>query len=122
MTRLRLASLAAYAGDKLRPGGPLGPIPFGSGIPAAARARNAVYVVCAWSGQVLYVGSTTIGVRSRFLQHLRNQPKTLDWSTVYIIPLTDDTSVADVRRIEGRVGLAAAPLRNRALPRLAARR
>lgn len=112
----RLASLAAYAGNRLHPSGASGPYPFGSDVPASA--RKAVYAVCGWSGNVLYVGSTTVGVSARSAGHLRDLRKTLDWSSVYIIPLTDDTPVADVRRIEGRIGLATGPQRNRALPRL----
>ncbi|WP_274919406.1 hypothetical protein [Streptomyces sp. WZ-12] len=44
--------------------------------------------------------------------------KTLDWTTAYVIPLKDDTPLQDVRRIEGRVGLAVGPERNKALPRI----
>ncbi|MFI9580399.1 hypothetical protein ACIHCQ_00765 [Streptomyces sp. NPDC052236] len=44
--------------------------------------------------------------------------KTLDWTTAYVIPLKDDTPLRDVRRIEGRVGLATGPERNKALPRI----
>ncbi|RAO63429.1 hypothetical protein LUPAC06_00155 [Micromonospora saelicesensis] len=117
MTRVRLASLAAYAGDKLHPEGPAGPLPFSPDI--SVRARNVVYLVCGWSGKILYVGSTTVGVRTRFSQHLGSLTKTLDWASVYIIPLTDGTSERDVRRIEGRIGLAVGPERNKALPRIA---
>ncbi|MFI5906293.1 hypothetical protein [Dactylosporangium sp. NPDC051541] len=117
MTPERLSSLAAYAGDRIHPSGASGPYPFGLDVPI--HVRNVIYVVCAWSGQILYVGSTTVGVRIRFAQHLVDSPKTLDWAPVYAIPLSNRTSVRDVRRIEGRVGLAAAPERSRALPRLA---
>lgn len=116
MTPERLASIAAYAGDRLHPDGPSGPYPFGPRIPVTA--RRAVYLVCAWSGKVLYVGSTTIGVEHRFSQHLGNLAKTLDWATAYIVLLTDDTPPAEVRRIEGRIGLAVGPERNEALPRV----
>ncbi|MFF7076414.1 hypothetical protein [Streptomyces lavendulae] len=47
--------------------------------------------------------------------------RTLDWTTVYVIPLDDDTPVETVRRIEGRVGVAAGPVRNKALPRISVR-
>lgn len=116
MTQERLASLAAYAGDRLHLDGPSGPHPFKVQVPVTA--RNAVYVVCGWSGRVLYVGSTTVGVRVRFAQHVGDLTKTLDWATAYVIPLTDDTPKHEVRRIEGRVGLVAGPARNRALPRI----
>jgi hypothetical protein len=117
VTPERLASLAAYAADRLHPSGPSGPHPFDIHVPVTA--HNAVYVVCGWSGRILYVGSTTIGVRARFAQHLGDLAKTLDWSTVYIIPLADGTPTKEVTRIEGRIGLAVRPERNKALPRLA---
>lgn len=117
MTRERLASLAAYAGGRLHPVGPAGPFPFGTAIPITT--RRAVYIVCAWSGRVLYVGSTTAGVGARAAGHLADVTKTLDWSTVYVVPLADDTPTAEVRRIEGRIGRAAGPERNRGLPRIA---
>ena len=116
MTPERLASLAAYAGDRLHTDGPSGPYSFGPRIPVTA--RRAVYVVCAWSGRVLYVGSTTIGVGARFAQHLGDLAKTIDWATAYIVPLTDDTPAAEVHRIEGCIGLAVGPERNKALPRI----
>ena len=120
MNRQRLASLAAYACDRLHPAGPVGPYPFDLAVPDPA--RNAVYLVCAWSGRVLYVGSTTVGVRARFARHLADTFKTLDWSTVYLIPLTDETTTPEVRRIEGRIGRAVSPERSRALPRLSGSR
>lgn len=117
MTPERLASIAAYAGDRLHPDGPSGPHPFGPRMPVTARC--AAYLVCAWSGRVLYVGSTTVGLGRRFAQHLGDPARTLDWATAYVVPLTDDTPPAEVRRIEGRIGLAVGPERNEALPRIA---
>jgi hypothetical protein len=119
VTPERIASLAAFAGERLHPDGASGPYPFGPDVPV--HAPRAVYLVCGWSGRVLYVGSTTAGLRARFVQHIGDVPKTLDWATVYVIPLTDDTPTTDVRRIEGRIGLVARPERSRALPRLAPR-
>lgn len=115
----RLASLAAYAGDHLHRDGPSGPYPCTADIPV--RPRKAVYVVCAWSGKILYVGSTTVGVSLRIAQHLRGVERTLDWTTVYVIPLDDDTPAETVRRIEGRVGVDAGPVRSKALPRITGR-
>lgn len=112
----RLASMAAYAGDWLDPDGPVGPCPFGPSV--AIGVRNAVYVVCGWSGRILYVGSTSTGLRRRFTRHLADLTRTIDWTTVYVIPLLDDTPLKEVRRIEGRVGRATGPAQNKALPRL----
>lgn len=112
----KLASLAAFAGDWLHADGPSGPYPFDPRLSVAA--GNAVYVVCGWSGRALYVGSTTVGIAMRFAQHARDVGKTRDWTTAYVIPLKDDTPLRDVRRIEGRVGLAIGPERNKALPRI----
>ncbi|TCB93507.1 hypothetical protein E0H26_22355 [Micromonospora zingiberis] len=92
-------------------------MPFSPNI--RVHARNVVYLVCGWSGKTLYVGSTTVGVRTRFSQHLGSLTKTLDWASVYIIPLRDGTSERELRRVEGRIGLAVGPERNMALPRIA---
>ncbi|UKL01476.1 MULTISPECIES: hypothetical protein [unclassified Streptomyces] len=116
MTPGKLASLAAYAGDWLRDDGPAGPLPFGPKVTLSA--AKAVYVLSGWSGRILYVGSTTVGVATRFAQHARDVRKTIDWTTAYVIPLKDDTPVRAVRRIEGRIGVAMGPERNKALPRI----
>ncbi|MFC7806091.1 GIY-YIG nuclease family protein [Streptomyces olivaceus] len=116
MTPGKLASLAAYAGDWLRDDGPAGPLPFGPKVTLSA--AKAVYVVSGWSGRILYVGSTTVGVATRFAQHAQDVRKTIDWTTAYVIPLKDDTPVRAVRRIEGRIGVAMGPERNKALPRI----
>jgi len=79
---------------------------------------RAVYIVCDWGGRVLYVGSTVTGVRNRLRQHCADVERTLDWSEVWIIPLGDNTPLAEVRRAEGLIGLALRPLRNRALPKV----
>ncbi|MBZ6093275.1 hypothetical protein KVH02_33935 [Streptomyces olivaceus] len=100
----------------MRDDGPAGPLPFGPKV--TLRAAKAVYVVCGWSGRILYVGSTTVGVATRFAQHARDVRKTIDWTTAYVIPLKDDTPVRAVRRIEGRIGMAMGPERNKALPRI----
>ncbi|MQS05721.1 hypothetical protein [Streptomyces alkaliphilus] len=100
----------------MRSDGPSGSLSFGPNVDFSA--SKAVYVVCGWSGRVLYVGSTTVGVATRFAQHAKDVNKTLDWTTAYVIPLQDETPVRFVRRIEGRVGLAIGPERNKALPRI----
>jgi hypothetical protein len=81
-----------------------------------AGPARAVYIVCDWGGRVLYVGSTVVGVRNRLRQHCTDIERTIDWAEVWIIPLRDDTPLAEVRRAEGLIGLALRPLRNRALP------
>ncbi|MFD9120530.1 GIY-YIG nuclease family protein [Streptomyces bottropensis] len=100
----------------MRDDGPAGPLPFGPKVTLSA--AKAIYVVCGWSGRILYVGSTTVGVATRFAQHARDVRKTIDWTTAYVIPLKDDTPVRAVRRIEGRIGMAMGPERNKALPRI----
>lgn len=116
MTPGKLASLAAFAGDWIHSDGPSGPYSFDPHL--AIRASNSVYIVCGWSGRVLYVGSTTVGIATRFAQHAADLSKSRDWTTAYVIPLKDDTPIRDVRRIEGRVGLAVGPERNKVLPRI----
>lgn len=75
-----------------------------------------MYIVCGWSGRILYVGSTTVGVRTRLRQHCVDVERTFDWAEAWVVPLRDDTPVPEVRRIEGLVGLALCPSDNRALP------
>ena len=77
---------------------------------------RAVYVVCDWGGRVLYVGSTAAGVRNRLRQHCADVGRTRDWAEVWTIPMRADTPVQELRRVEGLVGLALRPRRNRALP------
>jgi hypothetical protein len=79
-------------------------------------ARVGVYIVCDWAGSVLYVGSTTCGVKSRVLAHLRDVDRTLRWSSVWVVPLVDRTPTKTVRRIEGLVGHALLPRQARVLP------
>jgi hypothetical protein len=88
-------------------------------VKANRKINSTINLVCGWSGKILYVGSTTVGVRTRFSQHLESLTKTLDWASVYIIPLRDGTSEKGLRRVEGRIGLAVGPERNKALPRIA---
>lgn len=75
-----------------------------------------VYIVCNWAGGVLYVGSTTCGVKARVIEHLRDVDRTLAWATVWVVPLLDATPVATVRRIEGLIGRALRPAQSRGLP------
>ena len=117
MTPTALSSLAAHAGRRLHPDGASGPYPFGRGVPVAC--LKAVYLVCDWGGRCLYVGSTVVGVRARVAQHAADYRRTLTWCSVYVVPLRDDTSNSEVRRIEGRIGVDACPLQNKALPRIA---
>jgi hypothetical protein len=77
---------------------------------------RAVYVVCDWGGRILYVGSTAAGVRNRIRQHCTDAERTRDWAEVWVIPLRDDTPVTELRRLEGLIGLALRPIRNRSLP------
>ena len=75
-----------------------------------------VYIVCDWAGDILYVGSTTCGVKARMIEHLRDLDRTLTWATVWVVPLRDTTPIATVRRIEGLVGRSLRPAHSRALP------
>jgi hypothetical protein len=79
-------------------------------------ASTGVYIVCDWAGEVLYVGSTTCGVKARVIEHLRDVDRTLTWATIWVVPLLDTTPLATVRRIEGLVGRSLRPTHSRALP------
>lgn len=79
-------------------------------------AAKGVYIVCDWAGIVLYVGSTTCGVKARVTEHLSDVERTLTWSSVWVVPLQDITPPATVRRIEGLVGRALRPVQSRVLP------
>jgi hypothetical protein len=59
-----------------------------------------------------------VGLSVRFAQHIGDLAKTFDWAAVYVIPLSDDTPTMEVRWVEGRIGCAVGPKRNKALPRI----
>jgi Uri superfamily endonuclease len=79
-------------------------------------ARAGVYIVCDWAGAILYVGSTTCGVRNRVICHLRDVDRTLDWATVWVVPLAEDTPAGAVRRVEGLIGRSLRPRQTKLLP------
>jgi len=108
-------SACEFAGRWLDPSGPApGPVVISRNMPPGPAC--AVYIVCDWGGRVLYVGSTAAGVRNRLRQHLADADRTSAWAELWIIPLRKDTPLAEIRRVEGLVGLALCPLSNRALP------
>lgn len=79
--------------------------------------KNAVYIVEDVSGAVLYVGSTCgRSAHGRLAEHLGNSIRTRRWHEAWVIPLRAGTSLAEVRRIEGRVGRYLRPTQNGALP------
>jgi len=78
-----------------------------------ARDQQAVYIICDWPGRVLYVGSTTIGVRNRVRQHLADAVKTREWSTVWTVPIKSEAPLAELRRIEALICTALRPLQNK---------
>lgn len=79
-------------------------------------ATKAVYIVCDWAGHVRYVGSTIRGADARLGQHLADVERTLEWATVWVVPLVNQTPIEDVRRIEGLIGRALGPADTRTLP------
>jgi Uri superfamily endonuclease len=86
---------------------------------AGVAERRAVYVALDRRGEVDYVGSTASeGVLAhRVRRHLRDAGRRRDWHRLVVLRLRDDTPEAVVRRLEGAVGRALAPARNRRLPR-----
>ena len=118
MSPSRFLSARLFAGRWLdQHGCHIGPIAIGPAMPAGP--ARAIYIACDWAGNVLYVGSTSAGVRRRIRQHCAVYARGRDWSDVWVIPLRDDTPLRQMRRIEGLVGLALRPLKTRSLPRAA---
>lgn len=106
-------SACAFAGRWLAIARPW-PEPAGSRM--GTTSMKGIYIVCDWSGAVLYVGSTTCGVKARVVQHMHDVDRTLGWASVWVIPLLDSTPLATVRRIEGLIGRSLRPSKSRALP------
>src|SRR4051812_30572554 len=113
MTEDRYRSACAFAGRWLAAARPW-PEPAGHGMMTTANVG--VYIICDWAGRVVYVGSTTCGIKARVAAHLRDVDHTLAWTTVWTVPLRDDTPAAAVRRIEGLIGRALRPTETRVLP------
>lgn len=63
-----------------------------------------------------HVGSTIRGADARLRQHLADVERTLEWVTVWIVPLVDHTPMNDVRRIEGLIGRTLGPVDTQTLP------
>src|SRR4051794_21836913 len=100
-------TLAQYAGEHLAATW-AEPIAIGAGAPLPDCSAG-VYVAIDVDGSVAYVGSfyrpgDSRGGASRISEHLRNSSRFRSWNLLYIFPLKADTSLSDVRRIEGRVG------------------
>jgi hypothetical protein len=96
------------------------PIPERAGVEHQCSARKAVYIVCDYSGAVVYVGSTSryfYATARRLSEHLRG-PKCDGWSTVWTVPLREETPSDQVLRIEALIGRYLRPRENRRLPSL----
>lgn len=109
----RYRSACAFAGRWLAAAQPW---PEPAGRQMTTTASQGIYIVCDWAGNILYVGSTTCGVKARVMSHLRSVDRTLAWATVWVVPLRDTTPAATVRRIEGLIGRALRPAQTLALP------
>ena len=114
MNSRTFSSLCAFAGEWAHPYTVPRRVPFSRAIPDSP--RKAVYVVCDWAGAVIYVGSTTVGVGNRARGHASEPGKTHDWSSVWMVPLADETPPEAVRRVEGLIGRAAVPSRTELYP------
>lgn len=106
-------SACAFAGQWLTAAQPW---PQPAGHRMRSTAIRGVYIVCDWAGSVLYVGSTTCGVKARVISHLRDVDRTLGWAVVWVVPLLDTTPTSTVRRIEGLIGRALRPSQTASLP------
>lgn len=83
-----------------------GPVPLVGDAVLLPEVGNAVYIVTDESGEVVYVGSVARrgSVRSRMIEHLREEVKRKDWRDVWIVPLKVETQKERVRFLEGRIG------------------
>lgn len=110
--------VARYAGRHLSY---LRPFPVPAVTPFPVRVANAVYIATDAATNVVYVGSvarTTGGVATRIAEHLTDWSKRHSWRHVWVIPLRLDTSIEDVRSIEGVVGAHLGPTGSQYLPRV----
>lgn len=110
--------VARYAGRHLSY---VRPFPVPAVTPFPVRVANAVYVATDAAAHVVYVGSVARaagGVAARVAEHLADACKRRTWRHVWVIPLRADTSIEEVRRIEGVVGAHLSPTGNRSLPRV----
>ena len=113
--------LTQYAGDHLLESVPTA-VRIGAGE-AVSDYAAAVYVALGLTGEVLYVGSVCRpenprAVGARLAEHLRRLERFQQWDSLLIFPLKPDTSLADVRRIEGRIGAHLRPSTSKVLPSL----
>lgn len=69
MTEALYRSACCFAGRWLATAQPW-PYLIGPQIPNTG--KNAVYLICDWPGRLMYVGSTTCGVRERLAAHLHD--------------------------------------------------
>jgi hypothetical protein len=111
----RYLSACAFAGRWLVTARPW---PEPAGHQMVMTDMRGVYIICDWAGTVVYVGSTTGGVKARVLAHLRDVDRTLHWTSVWAIPLLESTPLVTVRRIEGLIGRSLRPSQSLALPQI----
>ena len=120
MTAEDYEALVAYAGRHLaRPH----PWPVPACIPFPLDPRAAVYVAEDNQGRCRNVGSVargpSSGLAGRIAEHLSDPAKRAVWHWIWVLPLHPNTMEAEVRRLEGVVGLHLGPLDNCWLPRAA---
>src|SRR4051794_3499187 len=106
----------ARAGYLPHPRRVAGPVPHT--LPPQGKA---VYIAVDGAGVIRYVGSVcrlrATGLSERATEHIRDWFKERHWVELYTVPLRPDTSPADVRSIEGRIGRRLKPVDNKRLPR-----
>ena len=96
------------------------PVPERAGAEHGCSAQKAIYIVCDYAGAVVYVGSTSrssYATARRLSEHFKG-PRCDGWSTVWTVPLKEETPIEQVLRIEGLIGRYLRPRENRRLPSL----
>lgn len=119
MTPARHEEVARHGGDLL-----IRPLPKPSFIDELDMlASCGVYIVCAKSDEVLYVGSSCrpsgcAGLVRRVREHHRNGSRRRRWLRVWLLPMKSDADKRQVELVEGMVGRDLGSPENRRLPRI----
>ncbi len=119
MRRDEFAAIRLWAEGRVAVVAPVRLVLDGTECPTLGTA--AVYAAYAADGTCLYVGSvhrphSTTAMRSRLADHDKRVERWRTWCVLWVIPLAD-CSAADVRSIEGYVGLLLRPTQSQRLPR-----
>lgn len=96
------------------------PWPVAASLPFPLNPHAAIYMACDTAGRCRNVGSVArgpgSGLAARIAEHLADPKKRAVWDHIWVLPLRLDTTLAEVRRLEGVVGGHLGPTDNAWLP------